>query len=110
MQEFMATLAGRQGERNGLIRELNAVTNDVSGVRRLLARMGELQGARARLTDDVRQARLRLDAEALRMLLRAGAATVTLTTPATYSLKLATNCDLPEVKGEELVVMLCWFS
>ncbi len=51
--------AGR--ERDGLIRELNAVTNDVSSVRRLLTRMRELQGARARLTDDVRQARLRLD-------------------------------------------------
>jgi hypothetical protein len=69
--------------------------------------MRELQGARARLTDDVRQARLRLDAEVLRMLLRACAATVTLTTQSTYDLKLATNCDMPEIKGEELVVMLC---
>jgi hypothetical protein len=89
----------RQGERDGLLRELTAVTNDVAGVRLLLARMRDLQSSRAWLSDDVQRSCLRLDTEILRMLLTAGATTGTGGAPQTYRLHLSTTCDLPDVTG-----------
>jgi hypothetical protein len=75
------------------------VTNDVAGIRRLLARMHDLQASRARLEVDIQRSRLRLDAETLRMLLTTGATTMTGGASPTYRLHLSTTCDLPDVTG-----------
>jgi hypothetical protein len=89
----------RRTERDDIAREVSAITSDIAGLRRLLARLRDLQAARGRMGERLRIARANFDAEIMKMILQAGCIAVTIGPCRPYNLHLSTESDFPGLTG-----------